>query len=708
MEKTLVCLAASVLLQMAASVVDVQPLSAGATDSAPPIVAELNLEGGPEGPVLDGVKPNPAVDRRFTRAMSWGEEWTSALVAPKRWKMASNMAVVCEKPELLEKVLGKRPPAGQSFVLEHPKQDDRCLITGDLLWKDYSVEAAIRVMGRKTKANPDNDVHVVPMAGIMFRAQTVRHHYYFTVEPTSGFRLYWRDDDDWNVLASSAAQIDAQRYYKLRVCVSGNMLRCFEGDRKLFELEDRHLAYGKAAVRFNTEARVAYVRVSMTPTERESARQALAAREREEQELSRKLPRPVLWKTIDLRPFGGAPLGFVPTRDARQKDMILAGRGEKGAAIMAVTLEGKKLWECPGSMRIPQIGGPLKDGSYRLTGILAQPGKDEVLAAIDLRKGRIAAESPLPIVDGNKPKFMFSTNSLADLRGGCARCDFLLRDGDDGNMLWAYDDHLHLLWTTKVVPNFGHGNSIGVWDVNGDGKDEILAGGTLLGPDGKPIWQMEGLQGVLKKHGGVHIDAAVIGNLADDPTIDPVVSLQAGSAGVYFLDGRTGKIRAMTRVGHAQGRYVGKFRPEVSGIQVEAGNRWGNYGIITIFSAKGQRLCTFQPDTLSQGGPPVNWTGDGQEHIFIYTSRQSLGFYDGWGRRVLRFADGQLPEGIGYARGVVFVEDFSGDPRDELAFSVDGKLHIYTQDRPAPNPAKVYAPVRRCNISYPGWSSAVR
>jgi hypothetical protein len=372
-------------------------------------------------------------------------------------------------------------------------------------------------------------------------------------------------------------------------------------------------------------------------------------------------------------------------------------------------------------MRIPQIGGPLKDGSYRLTGIFSRPnaGKKEVLAAISLRNGQLVAEAEVPSLPGRQVQFMFSTNSLADLRGTGAPSDFILREGNDGNTLWAYDDQLKPLWTATVVPNFGHGNSLGFCDVNGDGKEEVLAGGTLLGPDGKKIWQMEKCDEVLKKHGAAHIDALVIGNIAEDPKLDPVVSLQAGSAGVYFLDGRTGKVRSITRVGHAQGRYAGKFRPEIPGIQVEVGTRWGNYGIISIFSAKGERLCTFQPDTFSQGGPPVNWTGDGQEHIFIYTSKSAFGFYDGWGRRVLRFAEGAIPDGIGYGRGTVFVEDLTGDPRDELAFFADGKLLIYTQDRPpaprqalggpehgrrAANPAKVYAPVRRSVMSYPGWT----
>jgi hypothetical protein len=668
------------------------------------ILARIDLLGCPEGNVLDWVQPSAEVNRYFQRPQPWGDEWINALTAPPRWKMPSSMHTVREEEALLDEVFGK-DAAARRIVLEHSTLDDRCLIAGDADWRDCTVAAAIRVAGKTAKPNIDEDVHVVPMAGIMLRAQTVRSYYFFAIEPKRGFTLYARDDDAWSVLASAPGTIDPKRYYRLRASALGDTLRCYEADRKLFELRDRRLAHGKAGVRMNTDVRVAWVSVSMTPAERQISDQARAARLCEEQELERKLPRPVLWRTIDLAALGGSPLGFVPTRAGKPKDIILAGGGKQGAAIMAVTLDGTRLWECRGSMRIPQIGGPLKDGTYRLTGILARKGEGEILAAINLCDGSVVAQTPVPSLPGRKLEFMFTTNSLADLRGVGAPSDFILREGNDGNALWAYDDQLRLLWTTSVVPNFGHGNAFGFCDVNGDGREEILAGGSLLAPDGHRLWQMERVQEVLKKNGGVHIDAAVLGNIAGDARLDPVVSLQAGSAGVYFLDARTGKVLSHTPVGHAQGRFVGKFRPDVPGLQVEVGNRWGNYGIISIFSAQGKRLCTFQPDTLSQGGPPVNWTGDGQEHIFVYTSPQGLGFYDGWGRRVLRFVPGEFPEGVGYGKGVVYVEDLTGDPRDELAAAIGGKLYIYTQSRGPENPQKVYSPVRRSVISFPGWSA---
>ena len=209
------------------------------------VAAAMSLTGCPDGPVLNFPQPNDDVDKFFTRPKSWGDEWTNALTAPKRWKMSSNMKVVREAPSLVATVWGEVPQPAACAVLEHPTQDDRCLLTGDLLWKDYTVEAAIRLIGTATRKNSDNDVHVVPMAGIMFRCQTVRHYYFLAVEAGQGFMLYWRDDDDWNLLASSPAKIAPDRYYKLRASVSGDSIRCFDGARPLFELEDEHLRFGR-------------------------------------------------------------------------------------------------------------------------------------------------------------------------------------------------------------------------------------------------------------------------------------------------------------------------------------------------------------------------------------------------------------------------------------------------------------------------------
>ena len=48
-----------------------------------------------------------------------------------------------------------------------------------------------------------------------------------------------------------------------------------------------------------------------------------------------------------------------------------------------------------------------------------------------------------------------------------------------------------------------------------------------------------------------------------------------------------------------------------------------------------------------------------------------------------------------------FFADVVEDPRDEILIFADGALSIFTQDRPAPNPNRVYAPIRHRKLASP-------
>ena len=93
------------------------PLQAGE------MLAQLDLQGCPEGTVLDPNEPDQSVEEQYF------SDWANPLTAPRRWRMASCYRVVEDE--------------GQP-VLEHIDKTDRCLVTGEALWADYAVEAEIR------------------------------------------------------------------------------------------------------------------------------------------------------------------------------------------------------------------------------------------------------------------------------------------------------------------------------------------------------------------------------------------------------------------------------------------------------------------------------------------------------------------------------------------------------------------------------------
>jgi rhamnogalacturonan endolyase len=71
------------------------------------------------------------------------------------------------------------------------------------------------------------------------------------------------------------------------------------------------------------------------------------------------------------------------------------------------------------------------------------------------------------------------------LRGTGRDADIIIKDRYLS--LWAYDDQLNLLW--KAQCNTGHYPF--AYDVDEDGKDELMMGYTLFDDDGTKLWTLE-------------------------------------------------------------------------------------------------------------------------------------------------------------------------------------------------------------------------
>ena len=167
-----------------------------------------------------------------------------------------------------------------------------------------------------------------------------------------------------------------------------------------------------------------------------------------------------------------------------------------------------------------------------------------------------------------------------------------------------------------------------------------------------------------------------------------------------------GKILKHHMVGHTQTAAIGKFRPELPGLQILMTNFWRNPGIVSLFDADGNLLTQAEPIHSGSVTLPVNWRGDGQELVLLSGNVREGGMIDGQLRRVVMFPDDGHPD---LAAAVL---DLTGDARDEVVLWDLDRVWIYTQDGPPPA-GRVYAPVRnpryndsnyRANISLPRWS----
>ena len=137
-----------------------------------------------------------------------------------------------------------------------------------------------------------------------------------------------------------------------------------------------------------------------------------------------------------------------------------------------------------------------------------------------------------------------------------------------------------------------------------------------------------------------------------------------------------GKVLKQVRVGHNQSPCVGKYRPDLPGLQYISVNFWRNPGIVTLFI--GTATSWRRKSRFTRGCPmlPVNWRGDGQEFVLLSGNSKEGGMIDGHLRRVVMFPDDGHPD---LAANVM---DLTGDPRDEIVLWDQKRVWIYTQDRP--------------------------
>jgi hypothetical protein len=482
--------------------------------------------------------------------------------------------------------------------------------------------------------------------------------------------------------------------------VQGDRITCSADGETVFEVRDGTYATGKAGWRTNGDSRLKRISVRAAPDARLQAdheREMHHARVVAERG---RYPQAVLWKMVPKGELGGTVCQLGHPVDAETWTVVLHSStavytpdDHIEPLLALIDLDGGQIWQRELPVRFPRLVDLDGDGRDEIVCFL-----HDQLTILNGRDGEIIAQTPLPEAkrrDGTVGPLWPEFNGLAcaDLRGVGRPSDLVLKEENHtgGHNLWAYDAELRPLWHAVVgMPRYGHG--IDFWDVDGDGRDEVMAGYDLLSADGELIRRVTGAEDI-PPLGSDHADVVAVGPFG--PEGEMLAGICTGSDGFWLVDILSGEPIAKHRVGHAQGIAVGKFFPDVPGLQFLAGTRWDNYGILSFFSTEGKRLFTFEPDNLAQGGPPVNWLGDGTELLLLASSPGVLGMYDHQGWQVVEFPpDFPDREFYGKIGGLPFVLDVTGDPRDEVIFNTPDAVYIYTQSR-EPAPADpICAPIR--------------
>ena len=653
------------------------------------ILAQLDLAGCPLGTVLDPNEPDQGIEEQYFKG------WTNGLTAPPNWKMASAYRVVED---------------GDLTVLEHIDKTDRSLIAGQALWGDYSLEGHIRQLNAFSQPSSDDPHSLVARSGLVLRYRDLRRYYFFCMEGFDRFVLYRRVDEAWTVLADLPNGIDRGRYYHLEAKCQGQRISCYIDGAQAFVAYDEAFATGKLGVRTNTRSRVHGIAATAPEKAQTAYLSRLDTYRREVAQAAEKYPQPVLWKRIDISAYWPCTMRYGDFRGAGRKEIILQQNTAQGPRVICLDFDGQVQWD--------RTYGAAADLQHTLVHDLDGDGVEDFIGIAQGRlrlvngtSGQISAEAPLPQTGpyrghrrASMGGYLHSLKVLwpCKLRHTEKAQDLILRDGDGagtGYSIWALDDQLNVRWRQDAHKAW-YGMYLWFYDVDGDGRDEILPGYDLYDGDGQHLWTMEGAEYIEDSGGAGHVDHAAFGELDGDQSNGPEIGIAGSDPGFFLVDAGTGAVRRHHRFGHVQGIYAGNFRPDLPGLEMWMGDRWGTYGILNLVSGQGDPLNRFEPDNISQGGPAVNWSGDGEELLFIQTSEQAFGLYDAGARRVIR----PVCEGLPLTWSPGLVEDVVGDARDEITYLRDGSLYIVTQDRPYPTGERIYTPSRSLDISRPGWS----
>ncbi|MCL4782604.1 MAG: hypothetical protein KJZ70_06175 [Bryobacterales bacterium] len=597
---------------------------------------------------------------------------------------------------------------GKPFLEQHltPRQEafssaTAIFLTGEPEWSDYTVEV-------KVKPLAFDDV-----AGVVFRYHTNMHYYRFGISGGNravlslhmplekAFRVR-----DVREIASAEFHYDTDRYYTLRVENSGPSIRAFVDGKLVLEASSSELLQGKTGVTAAVPARFQDFRVSASDETEKKIAERIRQRNNELERLRAENPQPKLWKKFETPGYGaGRNVRFGDLNGDGVIDMLIGQnipqvRGDAFDSIScltAVDLDGKILWQS--GRPDPRNGLLTNDTPFQIHDVDGD-GRNEVvlirdfqLQILDGSTGKLRKWAWMPKAPPSRERPFERVNgdsiAFVNLSGNPARHEILVKDRYDN--FWVFNNSLEMLWTGSG--QLGHYP----YPFPSEGRDLIAIGYALWDHTGKQLWSNDR---VLHDHS----DAVMMGNLSGDPNAEPRIYSSGSDEGFLMFD-RSGKLLKHVRVGHNQSPAVGRFRPDLPGLQYMGINFWRNPGIVTLFDFDGNILTQGEPIHTGSCMLPVNWRGDGQEFVFLSGGPKQGGMIDGHLRRVVMFPDD------GHPALAASVLNLTGDARDEIVLWDEQRVWIYTQDRPFEG-KRIYAPIRnpdynesnyRANVSFPNW-----
>jgi len=566
-------------------------------------------------------------------------------------------------------------------LIDHP-----LIVAGDSMWSDVTIDVEFTPLAKFDKC------------GVVFKYRSPADFFFFGIEgntvtlkhiqqPVTPLRPIERILDIRPLVYTPGERIHAT------VTLRRNKVSTILNDSIRMYDESLPMHSGRIGLISDLPARFHKVEVKVLKGEQRKLARRKRQLSRKTELVLRDHPEMVRWKRLNIQGFASnhnIRLGDLTGDGNKEIAFIQPGKSELAVgSITVLNLDGELLWQY-GEPR-PMTSGRGEELAVQIHDLDGDGAREVIFVSegrihvLDGRNGDLKHQVEIPEL------LSVRTLMFADLLG-IGRNNCLLLSDRLHNLL-VLNESFELMWNQSTA----NGSQPLVYDMNGDGLQEIIMGYSVFDPDGTLLYDVG-------EYIGDRCNGVLVHHMVEGEREIPCLVYAAGDWGLLYFD-FSGNLIRQNIMGHVGYMSVADYDLEIPGLELATSNRWGSDGLINIMESSGNVINNFLPVAGITRCQPVNWKGDGEE--FLLSSADSIagGLLDLSGQLAVSFPSDGHP--VSY----YMVQDLMGDARDELLVWGLEELWIYTQDD-NPRMGNTYSPVRNplynyslfnMNHSFSGW-----